>query len=259
MTATDTATTTTIAIPYPATDDLRLHLGIGACRLVLAPGGGDSWLTGTYADPAGALPLHITQEGGSVRITQGQRLEALPRLFDASARLDLRLGTARPFALILETGASDVIGELGGVPLTGLTIRQGAGKAALDFATPNPRALDLLEIAAGAADIRVLRLANAGARQIRAGGGAASYLLDFGGVLVRDVDARISAGMATVTLRVPLTTPATIAATAVLGSVEVEGAFTAQGGTYRTPAADQSPRLAIHASAALGAIHLRAS
>lgn len=260
MTATDT-TTTTIALPYPDTDDLHLHLGIGACRLVLAPGDGDSWLTGSYDDPSGALPLHIAREGGTVRVTQGQRFEAFPRLFGEPARLELRLGTTRPFALTLETGASDVLCELGGVPLTGLTMRQGAGRATIDFATPNPQTMELLDIGAGAAELKLTRLANTGARQIRAGGGAASYLFDFGGMLSRDADVRINAGMATVTIQIPATTAAKIAAATVLGSVDVSSGFTGQGSAFCTAGAlaGQSPCLTIHASAALGAIHLRAN
>jgi hypothetical protein len=254
-------TTTNIAIPYPDAGELHLQFGIGACQFSLVPGNGDAWLTGTYDDPSGALPLHIAQEGGTVRVTQGQRFEAFPRLFGEPARFDLHLGTARPFTLTLETGASEIRCELGSIPLTGLTIRQGAGKATIDFATPNPQTLDALEIGAGAAEFQITRLANANARQIRAGGGAASYLFDFGGVLSGDTNVRINAGMADVTVRVPATTAAKIAATAVLGAVDIDDGFTKQGGAFCTPAAltGQSPCLMVHASAALGTIHIRAS
>ena len=50
------ATTTNIALPYPEGEELHLYFGIGACQFHLVPGVGGSWLTGTYQDPAGALP-----------------------------------------------------------------------------------------------------------------------------------------------------------------------------------------------------------
>lgn len=252
---------TTIAIPYPAADHLHLRFGVGACHFVLAPGEGEDWLQGTYDDPSGALPLQITQEGGTVRVSQGQQIGSFPRLLGQPARFDLRLGKARPCTLTIEIGASEVHCTLGGIPLTALTLRQGAGKATINFAAPNPQAMELLEVGAGAAATDLLNLANAGARQIRISGGAASFILDFGGTLLHDADARFSGGMANVTIRVPATTPAKIAAEAVLGTVDVGDGFARQGGLICTPAAvtGQALSLAIHANAALGSIHLRTS
>lgn len=258
MTASDSAHIP-IAIPYPAADQLHLRFGVGACEFVLTPGDGEHWLEGTYRDPSGALPLQITQEGGIVRVSQEQQLGNFPRLLGHPARFELRLGTARPCTLTIETGASEVRCDLGGIPLTALALRQGAGKATLDFASPNPQAMDLLEIGAGAAATELIGLANAGARQIRIGGGAASFILDFGGTLARDVDARFSGGMADITIRVPATTAARIAAETVLGTTDAGDGFTRQGGAFCTPAAlaGRSPSLTLHANAALGSIHLR--
>ncbi len=257
--ATNAATTTPIAIPYPDAEGLHLRFGIGACRFAIAPGAGEGWLAGSYQDPSQALPLHIERQGGAVAITQGQQIEQFPRLLGNPARFDLRIGTARPCAFSLETGASEVRCELGGVPLVALALRQGAGKAALDFAAPNPAPLELLEIGAGAAAVELYGLANANAREIRVGGGAAAFLLDFGGALARDTVVHFNGGMADITIRVPATTAARIVTEAVLGSVEVGDGFTRQGGAFCTPAAlaGHSPCLAIHANAALGAIHLR--
>jgi hypothetical protein len=256
---TDESAATPIAISYPNAEHLHLRFGVGACRLVIAPGAGDAWLQGTYRDPSGALPLQITREGGTVRVSQGQQFESFPRLLGQPARFDLRLGTARPCTLTIESGASEVHCDLGGVPLTALALRQGAGKATLDFSSPNPRAMDLLEISAGAAATDLVGLANAGARQLRISGGAASFTLDFGGALARDADARFSGGMANVTIQVPATTAAMITAEAVLGTIDAGDGFARQDRVFGTQAAvaGQSPVLTIHANAALGSIHLR--
>jgi hypothetical protein len=49
---------------------------------------------------------------------------------------------------------------LGGVPLRGLTVRQGADKFELGFSEPNPEPMKLLEVSSGAG-IELENLANA--------------------------------------------------------------------------------------------------
>ena len=49
---------------------------------------------------------------------------------------------------------------MGGVPLRGLTVRQGAGKFELGFSVPNPEPMELLEVSSGAG-IELENLANA--------------------------------------------------------------------------------------------------
>src|SRR5438477_4489988 len=56
------ATITNINIPYPETTDRHLWLAVGACRLRVTPGEGETWVAGTYDDPSQALPLQISQE-----------------------------------------------------------------------------------------------------------------------------------------------------------------------------------------------------
>jgi hypothetical protein len=50
-------------------------------------------------------------------------------VFGGVPRYELRLGRQRPFALSIETGASEFDLDLGGIPLSRLTVRQGAGNS----------------------------------------------------------------------------------------------------------------------------------
>ena len=63
---------TTIDIPFPQSEALHLRFAVGACRLLVKPGAGQSWVAGTYDDPSNAIPLRIVQNGdpGTTRITQ---------------------------------------------------------------------------------------------------------------------------------------------------------------------------------------------
>jgi hypothetical protein len=121
----------------------------------------------------------------------------------------------------VETGASEFDLDLGGVPLSRLMVRQGAGKFELDFSVPNPHPMELFDVSSGAAGIELENLANANFGEMRLSGGAAGYELDFGGVLLRDAQVTIETGMSGVEVSVPASTAARIVAETTLGSVDV--------------------------------------
>jgi hypothetical protein len=175
---------TPINVDYPAAEDLRLRIALGACRLKAKPGEGDAWITGICHDPTGKRAPRIVQEEGSIRITESEpSFERIPAVFGGVPRYELELGKGRPFALTVETGASEFEMDLGGVPVSTLLVRQGAGKFELDFSAPNPHPMELLEVSSGVAGIELENLANANFSEMRLSGGAAGYELDFGGTL----------------------------------------------------------------------------
>ena len=123
-----------INVDYPASDDLHLRIALGACRFKAEPGEGEAWISGTCHDPTGKRPPRIAEEGGTVRITEGEpSWERIPAVFGGVPQYELEFGKGQPFALIVETGASEFDLDLGGVPLEKLTVRQGAGSFKLDF------------------------------------------------------------------------------------------------------------------------------
>jgi hypothetical protein len=93
--------------------------------------------------------------------------------------------------------------DLDGVPLSGLMVRQGAGRFELDFSAPNPEQMRLLEASSGAADTELENLANANFSEMRLSGGAAGYELDFGGTFSRDAQATVEAGLSGVEMKIP--------------------------------------------------------
>jgi hypothetical protein len=176
---------TDINIAYPATADLHLRIGVGACRFRIVPGAYDAWVRGTYHDPTGALPLKITQDGGTAQITQEPASGVVGGLLHGGTpTLELGLGTNRPYTLTIEGGASENSYDLGGLPLTRLTLKQGGGKFTVDFSTPNPVAMGMLDLDGGAGAFEMRNLANANAAEMTVDGGASSQargsLLDTG-------------------------------------------------------------------------------
>jgi hypothetical protein len=106
---------TPIDVAYPTAEDLRLRVAIGACRFMARPDEGETWITGTYHDPTDRRPTRIVEEGASVTITEEEpSFERIPAVFGGVPRYELGLGTQRPFALAIETGASEFELDLGG-------------------------------------------------------------------------------------------------------------------------------------------------
>jgi hypothetical protein len=251
-----------IEIPFPDGEHPRLTLALGACRLELVPGSGAALLEGTYDDPSGALPWSVKREGDEVRLSQGVAvLSTIGLLSRGLPRFTLALGKARPLFLSLNGGASDVHLDLGGVPLLGLSVRQGAGRFRCDFSAPNPAEMEALEVEGGALEVEMRNLASAGFSRMRLEGGAASWKLDFGGALRRDAEVRLSAGMSAMRLSVPGSTAARILPEPVLGAFEVGDGFTKREGAFCTEAAGrgETPALTIRAAVTLGSLHIAVS
>ena len=236
-----------------------MKVTIGAYRMQMGPDEGPAWVSGSYSDPTNSLPVKIEQEGGNARISQELAGAEWWRFGEKIPSFDLALGKTQPYALLLEGRAHESRFDLGGLPLTRLLIKQGAGKVDFDFSAPNPQPMSLLDLDAGAVGLEMKNLANANFSEMTADGGAASYQLDFSGVLQRDGHVRITAGMASVEVRVPASTAAKISAETVLGGLQVGDGFTKKEGSFWTPAAleGQTPVLTIDATISLGSLSIK--
>lgn len=259
MNTTDVKTTSQIQIAFPEVKEGYLRLGIGACRLYAKPADQQSWVSGTYDDPTGTLPCRVTEDGGTARITQEFTPFEFWSRFATPPTFDLTLGKAKPFGFALETGASDVKLDLGGVPLTRMDLKHGAGKVEVDFSQPNPEPMSVFDVASGAGGTMLHHLANANFADLRVEGGAAAYELDFSGTLRRDAHVRIHTGLASVEIWIPATTAARVISDAVMGSLEIGDGFTKKDGAFVTPAAltNVSPLLTIEVQVAIGSLKLR--
>jgi hypothetical protein len=218
-------------------------------------------VTGTYDDPTGTLPLSVTEEHGTVRISQHTRLSDVKAFKAAVPTLDLALGTGRRLSLHLATGASDVNLELGGLSLRRVSVRMGAGSASIGFATPVQGPLDRFECEAGAASVTVTGLGNASPEQATIVGGAASYDLSFDGRLTRDVNAKVTTAGAGVVVRVPASTAARVGIVSVLAGLTVRDGFQTWEDSYWTqPGVDgRRPMLSVDTSITLGGLELVAT
>ncbi|HET8567688.1 MAG TPA: hypothetical protein VFM93_01725 [Candidatus Limnocylindria bacterium] len=248
-----------IDLAYPDAAPLFMHFRLGPCRLRVKPSGGNAWIAGTYDDPSGALALDTLVVPGGVTIAQRLEMPSLARA--ALPVLDLEIGTARPFALTIDAGASESTFDLGGLPLSKLDMNLGAGRYEIDFSSPNPFAMSRLQVGAGAGAITLRHLANANFAELRIGAGMSSWILDLSGDLRRDATARVEAGVTSVEVDVPSTTAARIVTKGFAHGRTVLGALVADGDALVTPAAKEGkrPLLSVEVTMALGSVTLRST
>ena len=250
---------TQINAAFPEAADKHLRLSLGACKLKAAAGDGEALVNGTYDPGDTGVPVQVDQDGGTVRVRQDYKSFFPFGWFSTPPKFDLVLGKAQPYSLTIEMGASENTFELGGLPLTRLDVKQGAGKSDINFAAPNPQPLSVINVESGAMALEMTNLANANFAQMKVDGGAAGYKFDFGGTLQRDAHVKITTGMSGVELIIPTTTAAKISAETVMGGLNLGDGFTKKDGAFWTEAAikGQTPLLTIEVSVSLGGLTVK--
>ncbi|MCC6704155.1 MAG: hypothetical protein IT334_04705 [Thermomicrobiales bacterium] len=248
---------TRVELPFPDETPRRLRISIGPGKLTLRPGDPDPWVSGSVRADDAMFPPKIELDRGDATLTQkGGGSFRIRR--GISPNLELALGSAQPYALTLEGGANDINCDLGGLPLEELTGDFGAGRIKITCSAPNPVAMKTLAIHTGATDLTLSNLANFNAEEIIIEGGAAAFHIDFGGELLRDCQAKISTGVASLSITLPRSIAARVSAGTTLGSLTVGDGFMTKGGGYWTEAAliGNAPVLNLTASSSLGSLKL---
>lgn len=246
--------TTPVEVAVPSgTDPLDLQLNFGTGELKLAPGADDLLVEGTATYNIADFVPETQIDGRRVVIEQGSyNVTGFPNLSDMKNEWDLRLGSA-PMALTVLGGAYSAEFELGGLHLTGLTIKDGASDVKVNFSEPNLEEMAFLRYETGASNITLFGLANANFSTLVFKGGAGNYRLDFSGDLQHDATVTIQTGVSNITLVVPEGVPAEVTIEG-LSNVSHGSGWTQNGKTY-TQAGD-GPRLVILVQAGTGNLTL---
>ena len=169
-------------------------------------------------------------DGANVEIKQDDLL----RLVEPSgvkSIWDFKLGSS-PMDLSINAGAYQGDFELGGLSLTGLTVKDGAASVDLSFSKPNPVAMTVLRYETGASQVELKGLSNANFSTMLMSSGAGDYTLDFSGDLRRDATITITTGLSNIELVVPRGIAATLTADTELTNVNVGSSWTKDGNRY---------------------------
>jgi hypothetical protein len=218
-----------ISVPVPAGGEARLTFSFGAGELKLAPGAANL-VEGTASYNLDDLKPQIVTDGANVEIKQEDLLRLVePR--GVKSVWDFKLGGS-PMDLSINAGAYQGNFELGGLSLTGLTVKDGAASVDLAFSKPNPVAMTVLRYETGASQVELKGLANANFSTMLMSSGAGDYTLDFSGDLKRDATITISSGLSNIELVIPRGIPATLTADTELTNVNAGASWRKDGSRY---------------------------
>lgn len=172
--------------------------------------------------------------------------------------LTLQIGMRRPFGLTIAAGASENRLELGGLPLTSLEIKHGAGSVDVSFSAPITVPTKTMRFGVGAGKTDVHHLGNVNFEELSVDGGAASCMLDFSGSAVVAGTARLSTAMAGVEVRIPAGLAADITSENWLGQPVADEGFSRRGGVWLTRAAVEGKpiKLRIRSTMVMGQLRL---
>ena len=192
-----------ITVAVPSSGKARLTLAFGAGELNLSPGADGALVDGTATYNYSKLKPSIKEDGDDIRIQAGDgSFKSFPNFGDLTNRWDLKLGSA-PTDLTVEAGAYTGVFELGGLALTGLTVKDGASTVDVTFSSPNKAEMSILRYETGASTVKLKGLANANFGTLIFSGGAGDYTLDFSGTLQRSATAKIDSGLSNLILVIP--------------------------------------------------------
>jgi len=189
-----------ITVAVPDQDETRLKISFGAGELKLSPGAKDALIDGTATYNVPNFKPEIEKNDSSVEIKQSN-FQTL-NVTDLKNEWDLRLGET-PIDLEINAGAYQGRYELGGLALTGLTIKDGASDVEASFSAPNLTEMSVFRYETGASSVKLTDLANANFSTLIFNGGAGNYTLDFNGELLQDATARIETGFGDLMLVIP--------------------------------------------------------
>ncbi len=168
----------------------------------------------------------------------------------------LQLARDIPLDLDLEFGAGRAELDLSGISLQRLEVSTGASETRIRFDAPNPIAAEAISIEAGAAQLTVTGLGNAGAERISFKGGLGETVLDFSGAWSRNVEASVEMGIGSLTFRIPRELGVRVARRSFLTSFDAPGMERRDDGYYSVGWNEASHRLDVQVSAALGSISI---
>ena len=218
-----------VSVPAPDEGPARLTISYGAGELKLAPGA-SGLVEGTASYNFDALKPEIITDGANVEIKQ-EDLLTLVEPTGVKTLWDFQLGAA-PMELTVNAGAYEGDFELGGLSLTGLTVKDGASSVTLAFSEPNLAEMAVLRYETGASQVEMTGLGNANFSTMLFNSGAGDYTLDFSGDLKRDATITVSTGLSNLNLVIPDDVSANVTVETGLSNIDAGPSWSQDGNRY---------------------------
>jgi hypothetical protein len=168
--------------------------------------------------------------------------------------LELELARGVPFDLELKFGAVRADIDLGGLSMTGLSLKTGASESTINVSEPNPLEMETAYVEAGATEFRMVGLGNLNAERIEIDAGVGAITLGLDGRWRRNTRLVIAMGVGSLELRVPEGLGVQLRKDGFLTALDSEGLIK-RGDVYESPDFEEAARrVVIDLDAAFGSV-----
>jgi hypothetical protein len=191
-------------IPLAGADLAAVSILFGAGDLQLEAGDSETLFAGRFRYNVEQWEPIVNYEDGVLNIEQGG-IKGDWGVPTGNTRNDWNLKFS-PDALLeieLELGAGKGDLDFTGLQITKLDVDAGAGDFSMQFDEPARTPMDELTLNTGASMVKISGIGHASPEQIKVQGGVGDITLDFTGDWSRSADVQITAGVGSLTLRLP--------------------------------------------------------
>jgi hypothetical protein len=245
-------------VPLDDVEEAQVRIRFGAGEIEVTPGDPDTLFSGQFRTNVAEWAPEVSWENGTLEIRQGDE-GAWPVTGSGPGVenvWELEFSPEVEMDMDIDIGASMGDLDLSGLALTDLSVETGASDLRLRFDEPNPASMDGLDIAAGAASLRVDGIGNASPEWVTVRGGAGSLVLDLTGEWGNSAEIEIESGVGALTLQLPKDVVVRVHTSEGLGSVQADGGLARSGNGYTNDAFDSTIALVIDISVGVGSIVL---
>ncbi len=242
-------------INQPIPDDREaseLEIAMGAGRLNIS-GGSEEWVSGEINYNVSLWDPEIYSKANGIKISQETKSQIGIPDNKVVNDWNIQLGD-HPTDLEINAGAYQGDLDFSGVPLTRLSISDGASQGKVRFDSLNPIEMSSLHYATGASQVDLIGLANANVENLYFDAGPGSYTLDFSGDLQKDTKVEINYGLGDLKIIIPKGVPVLIIVEGGLNNVELRGTWNVLGNEYSLDGS--GPQLTFDITLGLGNLQL---
>jgi hypothetical protein len=191
-------------IPLSGAESATVKIEFGAGELDIEAGDPDSLFAGRFRYNVEQWKPSVTYEEGTLMIEQGgtEKEWGIPT-GNTRNEWELAFSPQIPLEMNIDTGAGTGDLDFSGLQLSELDLRMGAGDLQVRFREPNPVEMRDLTLETGAAKLDIRGIGYASPEKATVNGGVGEITLDFSGAWSNSSEVDITAGVGSITLRLP--------------------------------------------------------
>jgi hypothetical protein len=244
-------------IPLAGAESATVEVLFGAGELEVEAGVSDQLLSAQFRYNVPQWEPEVTFSDGALRIEQGDMKEdwGVPT-GNTHNEWKLEFSPEIPLEMNFDVGAGNGKFDLTGLQVSGLELDLGAGDYEVRFEEPNEAAMDELRLDTGASKLDIVGIGNAGPERVTVNGGVGDLTLDLTGAWSNSADVEITAGIGSITLRLPDDVGVRVETEGGLTNVE-SGGLRRSGDAYVNDAFGEAElELLLHVTTGIGNLRL---